>query len=1035
MNEHTEQSLSAEKPWPVTSTHRPTATEVDVRSLERELRRAVRGEVRFSEGDRALYATDGSNFRQPPIGVVIPACLDDVVTTVAICRRFGVPLLNRGGGTSLAGQCCNVAVLLDWSKNLNRVLEIDSARRLARVQPGVVLDRLRDAAEEYGLTFGPDPATHTHCTLGGMLGNNSCGVHSIMAGRTADNVEELEILTPDGFRMRVGRTGEDELERIIAAGGRKGETYRRLRDLRDRYAEQIRTRYPRIPRRVSGFNLDELLPENGFNVARALVGTESTCVTILEATVRLVPSPPSRALLVLGYPDVYEAADHVTEVMAAGPVGLEGLDRRLVGFERKKQMNERGIGDLPAGNGWLLVEFGGAEMSEAVRKAERLMRRLRRNGPSMRLFTEPEATEAIWAVRESGLGATAYVPGNPDTWPGWEDSAVPPEKLGAYLRDLRALFEKYGYEASVYGHFGQGCVHCRIPFELETAEGIDAYTSFLEEAADLVVSHGGSLSGEHGDGQQRAWLLPRMFGEDLVRAFGEFKAVWDPEGMMNPGKVVDAYGPTENLRLGADYNHPNPSTHFQYPDDEYTFRRAALRCVGVGKCRREGGGVMCPSYMVTREEKHSTRGRARLLFEMLEGDVVKGRWAEESVKDALDLCLACKGCKSDCPVNVDMATYKAEFLAHYYERRVRPRQAYAFGLIDRWARLASHIPHVANFVSGAPGLSRLFQYAGGVAPQRRIPRFAEQTFRDWFFSRRPVNADGPPVILWADTFNNYLHAETARAAVEVLEATGRRVIVLREPLCCGRPLYDFGMLDRAKRLLVEILGHLQPEIEAGVPVVGLEPSCTAVFRDELTNLFPNAEDARRLRKQTYTLAEFLLSLDDFEFPRLHRKAVVHGHCHHKSVLGFDADRQVLEQLGLECEVLDAGCCGMAGSFGFEAEKYDVSVAAGERVLLPKVRAAAKDAIIISDGFSCQSQIEEFTDRGALHLAQVLHMAFRYGEAGPSGYYPERRYTVELHDEPVGLRPAEQVLVGLTGAAALAGAALVFRRWHASLQEK
>ncbi len=960
------------------------------------LRTRIKGEVRFDAGSRALYSTDASNYRQVPVGVVIPKDADDVVQTITLAREYGVPILSRGGGTSLAGQCCNVAVVMDFSKYMNALRELNPAEQYAYVEPGIVLDTLRHAAEQHDLTFGPDPATHNHCTLGGMIGNNSCGVHSVMAGKTVDNVEALEIVTYDGLRMWVGPTSDEELAQIIAAGGRKGEIYAKLKDLRDRYADAIRQRYPDIPRRVSGYNLDQLLPENGFNVARALVGTESTCVTVLQAKVKLVYSPPKRSLLVLGYEGIDDAGDHVVEIMQHGPVGLEGMDNRLIDYMKLKHLHPHDLDILPDGKGWLLVEFGGESKDEADAKAHALMDDLKKhdNPPSMKLFDDQEEESRLWEVRESGLGATANVPGMHDTWPGWEDAAVPPEKLGGYLRDFRDLLNRYGYACSLYGHFGQGCIHVRIDFDMRTHRGIDKYKRFINDAADLVVSYGGSLSGEHGDGQARAALLPKMFGDELVRAFGEFKAIWDPQGKMNPGKVVDPYQPDQNLRLGTDYDPPHLKTYFQFPDDNGSFARATLRCVGVGKCRRHEGGTMCPSYMATREEEHATRGRARLLFEMLEGDVIgEDGWKDEHVKDALDLCLACKGCKSDCPVHVDMATYKAEFLAHYYEGRLRPRSAYAFGLIYWWSRLAALAPGLVNAVTHAPGLRRIAKLAAGVAPERTIPKFANQTFKDWFKQRGPRNQDRPKVILWADTFNNHFHTNTAKAAVEVLEDAGWQVVVPEQSLCCGRPLYDFGMLNVAKHLLKQIIAALGDDIRAGTPIIGLEPSCVSVFRDELVNLFPHDEDAKRLQKQTFMLSEFLIEqMDDYQPPQLSRKALVQGHCHHKTVLKLEAEKELFERMGLDYSMPETGCCGMAGAFGFESgEHYDVAIKAGERVLLPAVRAADKDTLVVADGFSCREQIAQTTDRHALHVAQVLQMALqeRGDHAGRS--YPEDQY--------------------------------------------
>ncbi|HEX8172080.1 MAG TPA: FAD-linked oxidase C-terminal domain-containing protein [Thermoanaerobaculia bacterium] len=941
---------------------------VDAAALAAELRASIRGEVRFDDGSRALYSTDASNYRQVPIGVVIPRDTSDVLAAVALARKHGAPILGRGAGTSLAGQCCNVAVVLDFSKYMHRIVEMNPAAHYARVEPGIVLDDLRREAERHTLTFAPDPATHAQCTLGGMIGNNSCGVHSIMAGKTVDNIDELEILTYDGTRMRVGATSDDELRAIIAAGGRRGEIYAGLARIRDRYADLIRAKFPKIPRRVSGYNLDELLPENGFHVARALVGSECTCAIVLEARTKLVYSPPARALLVLSYQTVYDAADDVPRVLRFGPIGLEGFDDLLVRDQQFKQMNPHGIALLPPGGGWLLVEFGGQTYEEAAAKAQRLADTL--EPPRTRLFDNASAeARFVWAVRESGLGATGHVPGKPLMWEGWEDAAVAPEKLGGYLRDLRKLLERYEYGGDFYGHFGDGCVHTRTNFDLTSKRGIAKFRAFLDEAADLVASYGGSFSGEHGDGQARAALLEKMFGPELLGAFREFKSLWDPDGKMNPGKLVEPYLPDENLRLGASYAPWNPKTHFAYGEDHGRMNHAVLRCVGVGRCRRLDGGTMCPSYQVTREEEHSTRGRARLLFEMFQGETTPPTWRNEAVREALDLCLACKGCKGDCPTQVDMATYKAEFMSHYYARRLRPMPAYTMGLIDVWARMASKTPRIANAMMGLPLMKRL----SGVAPERRMPRFARGTFVERYRARGPRSGSGKRVILWPDTFNNYFLPETALAAADVLEGAGYEVTLPPKRLCCGRPLYDWGFLRRAKKLLRQTVDALAPAIDAGVPVIGLEPSCVSVFRDELPHLLHGDARAAALSKSTLTLSEFLLR-ENVELPRLERKAIVQAHCHHKSIMRFDAEEAVLRKLGLDLEHPDSGCCGMAGAFGFEQKHYALSQQIGERVLLPLVREADAETLIIADGFSCREQIEQATGRETLHFAQVVAMA-------------------------------------------------------------
>ncbi|MBV9440356.1 MAG: FAD-binding oxidoreductase, partial [Candidatus Eremiobacteraeota bacterium] len=781
----------------------------DARGLARELRERIAGEVRFDDGSRALYATDASNYRQIPIGVVIPKTLDDVVVAVEVARRYDAPVLARGGGTSLAGECCNVAVVLDCSKYLTRVLEINPEEGWARVEPGIVLDVLRAAVAPYGLWFGPDPATHDHNTLGGMIGNNSCGMHAQMAGKTEENVLELEILTYDGVRLTVGPTSDAALEQRCAQSGRPGEIYRDLRELRDAYADRIRARFPNIPRRVSGYSLDQLLPENGFNVARALVGSECTCALVLTAKVKLIPNPAKRCILVLGFDDIYTAGDRVPDVNAHRPIALEGLDRKLVDMMKVKHLEEKDIGMLPDGDGWLMCEFGDVDdLQKAIDAAKVCEQDLRAKGVRSSVLVVDETQQhRLWSVREEGLGATAKVPGRPPTHPGWEDSACPPDRVGAYLRDLHALFNKHGYDPALYGHFGQGCIHCRVGFDLDTAEGIANWRAFMREAAELVTRYGGSLSGEHGDGQARGEFLPIMFGDEIVEAFRRFKRIWDPAGKMNPGKVVDAYPIDTNLREGPHYRPLEPKTRFSFDvNDDGSFAYAANRCVGVGECRRhDGRKTMCPSYRVTKEEMHSTRGRARLLFEMLEGEPLHGLWQSEHVKEALDLCLACKGCKGDCPVNVDMATYKAEFLSHYYERHRRPVWAYAFGLIPWWARAGSLVPRIVNAVAHAPLLGGLAKAAARIAPQRELPSFAQQSFREWWRRRGGARLlGGKRVILWADTFNNAFHADTSRHAVEVLEAAGCEVVVPQRQLCCGRPLYDYGMIDLGRVLLREI---------------------------------------------------------------------------------------------------------------------------------------------------------------------------------------------------------------------------------------
>src|SRR6266571_3086075 len=880
---------------------------VDISKLRAGLDERVDGEVRFDAGTLSAYAQDASNYRQVPIGVVVPRTVDAAVAAVAVCRAAGAPVLSRGGGTSLAGQCVNTAIVIDWTKYCHRLVSFDKAARTATVQPGAALDKVNDALAPHGLMVGPKPSTHVSCTIGGMIGNNSCGSTAQAYGKMADSVRRLEVLTYGGLRTWTGETSDEEYERILAAGGEMAGLYRRLREIRDAYLGQIRTGYPKIPRRVSGYNLDQLLPENGFHVARALVGSESTLVTVLHAEIELFEVPGYRSLVVLGYPDIAEAADVVPRVVRHGPLAVEGLDDTLISLEREEHLAGDALDKLPEGSGWLMVQFGADSKDEAQAKARALIGDVRSDGdhpkPHVAYVDDPAVEDKLNDVREAGLGATAYPPGKHETHEGWEDAAVPPDRLGDYLRDFRKLLERYEYRgASLYGHFGQGCVHTRIPFELRTPEGIAHYRSFVEDAADLVAGYDGSLSGEHGDGQSRGELLPKMFGPDLIRAFGELKAAFDPGNRMNPGKVVEP-SPLDSHLTRRGWFPPEPLTLFQYAPDGGKFSRAASRCVGVGKCRGDEGGVMCPSYRATREEEHSTRGRSRLLMEMVRGEVIRDGWHSTEVRDALDLCLACKGCRKDCPVEVDMATYKAEFLAHHYKGRIRPASPYSMGWLPAAALLAARAPGLVNAAGRAPGLARLIKAAGGIDA-------------------------------WIST---------------------------------GQPGVAATALKRAIR-------SLRPELRAGTRVVVLEPSCAAVFRSDAADLL-GTDDARLLAKRTRTLAEVLTEAGwHAPVPPVagRRAAIAQVHCHQHAIMGFDADRNLLKDCGVEVDVLDSGCCGLAGNFGFEAGHYEVSVACAEHGLWPAVRDARPETAVLADGFSCRTQIQAgHLGREGIHLAQLL----------------------------------------------------------------
>ncbi|MEV6754910.1 FAD-binding and (Fe-S)-binding domain-containing protein [Streptomyces sp. NPDC051214] len=930
----------------------------DLGGVEEELRGAVRGEVDFSVTARALNTMDASNYRRVPLGVLAPRDADDVAAALAVCRERGVPVVARGAGTSIAGQATGTGLVLDFTRHMNRIVSLDAESRTAVVQPGVICDGLRGAAAPHGLTFGPDPSTHNRCTLGGMIGNNSCGSHSVAWGTTADNVASLSVVSGAGERLTLGQgwTGAPEGLRALVEGE----------------LELLRTGFPELPRRISGYALDAMLPERGVDLARAFCGSEGTLGVITEAVVRLVDSPRARALAVLGYADESAAAEAAAGLLPYGPLTVEGMAADLV----------RGSEGLPKGGAWLFAETGGASESEARARAEAITRAVAGDTVDSVVVTDPAGQRVLWRVREDASGTATRMPDGSEAWPGWEDCAVPPARLGAYLRDFRGLLAEHGLRGTPYGHFGDGCIHVRIDFDLMSEVGVRRFRRFSEDLALLVVAHGGSLSGEHGDGQARAELLPTMYGADLVRLFERVKGVWDPADVLNPGMLVRPAPLDSNLRFDPLPRQP-VDVAFGYPHDGGDFSAAVRRCVGVAKCRTtsagSGGGVMCPSFRATGEEEHSTRGRARLLHEMLAGDVVTDGWRSEEVRDALDLCLSCKGCRSDCPVGVDMATYKAEFLHHHYEGRRRPAAHYAMGWLPLWLRLASRTrtAGAANALAGVGVLASLAKRVGGIAPEREIPRLAGETFRRWFRERRPATApEGPTVVLWPDTFTDHLSPAVGRAAVRVLEDAGLRVVVPPGDVCCGLTYVSTGQLDRARTVMRRTLDRMGPLLDSDAPLVVLEPSCAAALKSDLVELLPGDERAGELAARVRTFASVLEELaPEWSPPRIGRPVVGQTHCHQHAVLGDAAERRLREKAGLVGE-LSGGCCGLAGNFGFEAGHYEVSVACAEEQLLPAVRSAAPEPeggpVILADGFSCRTQLEQLGEgsRGR-HLAEVL----------------------------------------------------------------
>lgn len=946
---------------------RPMAT-----GLERALTAALRGEVRFDTAERAVYGHDASNYRHVPRGVVKPADLDDVRAAVALCREFGVPVVPRGSGTSIGGQAIGPgAVVLDFRRRLGRVLSVDPDARTARVEPGTVLDDLQRAARPHGLRFGPDPSTHSRCTLGGMIGNNACGSHSVAWGRTSDNVHALDVLLADGTEFTAGGPLDAAARAALRKlPGREGALHRALQDLAGAHLAVLRQAMPALPRRGSGYPLDALLPEQGYDLARALTGTLGSCAVLLGATVRLVPDPPARALVVAGHPDEGAAADAVPALLPLGPLTVEGMSADLVAALLAAGRRPAALDRLPEGACWLFLEVGGATPAAAGEAAQALAEAVRRAGrATAAVVTDPAEQRALWRIRETGAGIVTRLPGGGEAWPGWEDSAVPVEHLGDYLRALRGLLARHRLRGVPYGHFGEGCVHLRLDFPLTDPARLPAFRAFLEEAADLCVSYGGSLSGEHGDGQARAELLPRMYPPEVLELFRRFKGVWDPDGLLNPGVLVDP------RPLDADLRFPGRDLPVTLPlaEDGGSLLKAVHRCVGVAACVDTSSGVMCPSYMATGEERHSTRGRARLLAEMLRGELVTDGWRSEEVREALDLCLGCKGCASDCPVHVDMATYKAEFLHRHYRWRPRPASHLALGWLPLWLRGAALAPRLADrLLRSGPGGAAL-KRLGGIDPRRSLPALPEQTFTAWFRRWRaahPVRPGAQPVLLWPDSMAELLDPEPARAAVEVLERLGFEVRLPSGPVCCGLTLLSTGQLGLARRVMRRSLRA----VPAGLPVVGLEPSCTAALREELPRLL--GREAGELPSRVRTFAEFLDGTG-VALPRLEADAVTQVHCHQHAVLGTAADRSVERRMGVRNEVLDSGCCGLAGNFGMERGHWEVSVAAAERVLLPAVRAAAPDTVVLADGLSCRTQIAQLADgRRAVHLAELVRRALR-----------------------------------------------------------
>ena len=973
--------------------------------LER-LRQTVAGGVDAGARRRAEYSTDASNYRIPPLGVVFPKDEADVMAALAACREFGVPLTSRGGGTSCAGNSIGEGIVLDFSRHMNAIVAIDPEAQTARVQPGVVMSDLQKAAAPFGLRFGPDPSTQNRATFGGMIGNNACGPHAVAFGRTADNVESLDVVLADGRRMTAGPNGRGyeavpELERIVESN-----------------LATIRMGFGRFKRQVSGYSLEHLLPENRRNLAKFLVGSEGTLGVVTEAVLTLVPVPDSPALVVLGYPDMASAADDVPALLAHSPLAVEGMDARLVDVVRRAKGS---VPSLPAGGGWLMVEVGAADGRDALSRARTLAEAASTRAVDIRP-AGPEAAR-LWRIRADGAGLGGRTPAGNQAWPGWEDSAVPPENLGGYIRTLEALMKGYGLDGLMYGHFGDGCVHVRIDFPLESKRGIEDFRRFMGEAADLAVSFDGSLSGEHGDGRARSELLERMYGPDIVSIFERVKATFDPGCLLNPGVLVNPDRVDEHLRRPE----ATPISYaggFHFADDAGDMARAVHRCTGVGNCRANRfdlGAFMCPSYEATRDEKDVTRGRARVLQEVARGGTLA--WDSPEVLDSLDLCLACKACSRDCPTGIDVARYRSETLYRAYRGKRRPMSHYALGRLPLWAGIITKLPIVARLANAAMRLGPLRRLAFrlvGVDPRREMPEFATKRFSRSEEARKlragarkrepkglrtashknglnsgkkgskglhrapapevPQNesVEGPRyVLLWADSFSETLDSRGARATVDVLQDAGYTVLLPPGEACCGLTWISTGQLDAAKRKLNSLLGTLAPFAANGIPIVGVEPSCTAVLRSDMEDLLADDPRVGMVKEMTFTLAELLSAPkplgpgEDWAMPDLAGLEVVaQPHCHHYSVMGWTADEELLRSAGAELTKV-TGCCGLAGNFGMEKGHYDVSVKVADARLLPALDNANPDAVFLADGFSCRTQAEQLSASRGIHLAELI----------------------------------------------------------------
>ncbi len=962
--------------------------------LESALRKTIRGDVRFDTGSRLLYSTDASMYQVEPVGIVIPRDADDVQAALEVARAHGVALLPRGGGTSLTGQTVNHALVLDCSRYMNEVLEVNREERWARVQPGVVQDELNAHVRPLGLLFGPDTSTSNRATVGGMLGNNSGGSHSIAYGLTVDHVLEITVLLSDGSRAVFGEVTPTEFEGNCRRPGLEGQIYRDVARIRETYADEIRARYPAQWRRVAGYNLNELIgvgvrphslagggnaAPRPFSMARLITGSEGTFVTVLEAKMRLVERPQRTALDIIHFHDIQEALECSQSILETGPYAVELTDKMILDLARNNIEQSKRMGFVqgdPAAI--LIVEYAGDNEAEVRAKVDTLQTRQRRErfGYATHIALDPAEQQSIWKLRKAGLGLLFGTHGDAKPLAFVEDTAVDPKHLAKFVARFREIFAQHEVDGAYYGHCSVGCLHIRPAINLKTARGLQQVREIADEITDLVVEFNGTISSEHGDGRARSPFLERMYGPRIMGAFRELKHAFDPDHRMNPGNIVGRTDVTEALRYGSDYKTWEPVTLLDF-SAQGGFAAAVEMCNGVGECRKKLEGTMCPSYMVTRDEEHSTRGRANALRAVLSGRVPPSEFTGRRLYEVMDLCLECKGCKAECPANVDMAKLKYEFLHHYHAANGLPLRNRLFGHIAKLSAIGARAPGLFNALSGLAPSRWLLEKVAGIDRRRPLPPLAPETFTAWFARRpAPPSAARGEVVLFHDTFVTYNTPEIGRAAVEVLETAGYRVVLV-DRKCCGRPLISKGMLDVAREHARWNVALLAPYARRGVAVVGLEPSCLLTLRDEYVDLL-RTDDARIVAEHSALLEQFLVRERErgltLPFVDNGRKALLHGHCHQKALVGTAPTVSALRWAGYEVTEVDSGCCGMAGSFGFEREHYDVSVALGNRRLAPAVKAAPADTEVVAPGISCRQQIAHLAGRRAVHPAEALRRA-------------------------------------------------------------